>query len=189
MTLIKLECCNNEPAFICTGLNTLQNPAVLEDTSTSTYKDVINILSYLSGITVPHPVVMPWLLVTKTYNSQPPGFCNIHCQCYWYQNHGGQHTQLIANHISASSSSKVSQDNECVPRVALLLYEVEFDVEQHPLISFSHLGRRHQAQSMLQPHSHYLLSTRAISTKNGSSWLEIPTATPLGLAPLLLLDQ
>ena len=63
---MKLECCNNKPVVSCKELGTPENPAVLEDPPTSTNKDVINLLCYLSGIAIPSLAVQLWSLIPRT---------------------------------------------------------------------------------------------------------------------------
>ena len=52
---MKLECCNNKPVVSCKELGTPKNAVVLEDPPTSTNEDVIDLLSYPSGIAMPSP--------------------------------------------------------------------------------------------------------------------------------------
>lgn len=58
---------------------------------------------------------------------------------------------------------KVPQNNECVPGEALVYYGVEFGLENLILFGFTHFSRsihsnkRPDAQSVCQPHSHYML--------------------------------
>ena len=55
---MKLECCNNKPVVSCKELGTPENPAVLKDPPTRTIEDVINLLSYSTGIAIPGPAVL-----------------------------------------------------------------------------------------------------------------------------------
>ena len=91
--------------------------AVLKDPPTSTDKDMVDLLRYLSGIAIPSPTEQRWSLIPGTHNSQPSGSCNI-------QNERavvipgtrimGANTYFIASLFSASDSIKVTQDNECI---------------------------------------------------------------------------
>lgn len=49
-------------------LSTSEIPAVLEGTSKSTYKDVVSLLTYPSGIAMPSLAVQQWFLVRRTRN-------------------------------------------------------------------------------------------------------------------------
>ena len=48
---MKFECCDNKPVVSCKELGTPVNPSVLDDATTRTTEDVIDLLSYPSGIT------------------------------------------------------------------------------------------------------------------------------------------
>ena len=54
---MKLDCSNNKPVIGCKELGTPKNPAVLEDPPMSTDKDMVNLLRYPCGISIPGPAV------------------------------------------------------------------------------------------------------------------------------------
>ena len=117
---MKFECSNNKPVISQKELGTPKNPAVLEDSPTSTDKDMIDLLRYPSSIAIPSPAVQRWSLIPGTRNSQPSGSCKI-------QKEGavvipGTRTMGTNTYFGANDSIKVAQDNECITTGTLFQY-------------------------------------------------------------------
>ena len=74
---MKLECCSNKPVVSCKNFGNPENTEVLADSPTSTNENVIDLLSFLSSITIPSLAVQLWSLIPRTCNSQPSEFCKI----------------------------------------------------------------------------------------------------------------
>ena len=74
---MKLEFCNNKPVISCKELGTPKNPVVLENPLKRANEDLIDLLSYPSGIFISSPAVQLWSLIPKTCNSQLSEFSNI----------------------------------------------------------------------------------------------------------------
>lgn len=103
----------------CKELSTLGNPVVLKDHLMSTYKYVVNLLSYLFGSAIPSLAMQLWSLVQQTCNSQLPGSCTIQeerpVSVPSIRTMGP--TQFVANFVIVI---EVIDDIECVPREALI---------------------------------------------------------------------
>ena len=100
-----------------------KNLAVLEDSPANANENVIDLLSYTSGIAIPSLSVSLWPLVPRTCNSQPSRSRKIQKErtvSVPGTRAMGTHTNIVAGSLSARDSIKVTKDNERVPRGALV---------------------------------------------------------------------
>ena len=114
---MKLERSNKKAVISYKELGILKDPAVLEDPSTSTIKDMVNLLCYPSGIAIQSLALQCWSLLPRTWNFQPSVSCKIQKERVVVVNGTrakGANAYLISSCLGANDSIKVVQDNECI---------------------------------------------------------------------------
>ena len=146
---MKLKC-SNKPVISCKELSTPENTAVLEDPPTSTNEDQSPLLLHQHCYTKSSGAA----LVSDTKNLQFSTFWILQFR---------RAVGVPGTRVQHITHSQLSQCQWQPMIMSVSRNRIKFSVEHLFLVTLTHLGRsvhcnkRHEAQGVFQPQSHYML--------------------------------